>query len=75
VPGYVASLRSGKVNGKADPKVGHKTPVIVSVHGDGGFAPLALDRGAPVLTEAAKTYGVAVMAVTHAHHFAALWTV
>jgi delta1-piperideine-2-carboxylate reductase len=72
VPGYVAALRSGKVNGKADPKVNHKTPVIVSVHGDGGFAPLALDRGVPVLAEAAKTYGVAVMAMTHAHHFAAL---
>ena len=72
VPGYVASLRSGKVNGKADPKVSHKTPVIVSVHGDNGFAPLALDRGVPVLAEAAKTYGVAVMAVTHVHHFAAL---
>lgn len=72
VPGYVAALRSGKVNGKADPSVSHKTPVIVSVHGDNGFAPLALDRGVPVLAEAAKTYGVAVMAVTHEHHFAAL---
>jgi delta1-piperideine-2-carboxylate reductase len=73
VPGYVASLRSGKVNGKASPKVGYKTPVIVSVNGDNGYAPLAIERGVPVLAEAAKTLGVAVMALTHTHHFAALW--
>ena len=36
IPGYVASLRSGKVNGKASPKVSRRTPVIVSVHGDNG---------------------------------------
>src|SRR5947207_13408972 len=73
VPGYVASLRSGKVNGKANPIANHRTPAIVSVHGDNGFAPLAIERGVPVLAEGAKKLGVAVMAVTHAHHFAALW--
>jgi delta1-piperideine-2-carboxylate reductase len=73
VPGYVASLRSGKVNGKASPKLSHKTPVIVSVHGDNGYAPLAIERGVPLLAEAAKKLGVAVMAMTHSHHFAALW--
>jgi delta1-piperideine-2-carboxylate reductase len=73
VPGYVASLRSGKVNGHANPQVGHKTPVIVSVHGDNGYAPLAIERGVPALAAAAKTFGVAVMATTHTHHFAALW--
>ena len=71
VPGYVASLRSGKVNGKANPKVGYKTPAIVTVHGDNGYAPLAIERGVPILAEAAKQLGVAVMATTHTHHFAA----
>ncbi len=73
VPGYIASLRSGKVNGKASPKVSHKTPAVISVHGDNGYAPLAIERGVPVLAEAAKNLGVAVMATTHSHHFAALW--
>ena len=73
VPGYVASLRSGKVNGKASPKVSHKTQAIVSVHGDNGYAPLAIERGVPALAEAARKLGVAVMATTHTHHFAALW--
>jgi delta1-piperideine-2-carboxylate reductase len=73
IPGYVASLRSGKVNGKASPKVSHRTPAIVSVHGDNGYAPLAIERGVPAFAEAAKKLGVAVMSMTHAHHFAALW--
>ncbi len=73
VPGYIASLRSGKVNGRASPIVSHKTPVVVAVHGENGFAPLAIERGVPVLAEAATKNGVAVMKLTHTYHFAALW--
>jgi delta1-piperideine-2-carboxylate reductase len=73
IPGYVASLRSGKVNGKAGPFVSHRTSVIVTVDGDNGYTPLAIERGVPILAEAAKKLGVAVMAITHTHHFAALW--
>ena len=73
VPGYVASLQSGKVNGKASPEVNHKTQAIVSVYGDNGYAPLAIERGVPALAEAAKKLGVAVLATTHTYHFAALW--
>jgi delta1-piperideine-2-carboxylate reductase len=73
VPGYVASLRSGKVNGRATPKVNCKTPAIVSVYGDNGYAPLAIERGVPALADVAKRLGVGVMATTHTHHFAALW--
>ena len=73
VPGYLASLRSGKVNGKARPRVSNKTPVIVNVHGDNGYAPLSIERGVPALVKAAQELGVAVLAATHVHHFAALW--
>ena len=73
IPGYVASLRSGKVNGRASPVVRNKTPGIVSVHGDNGYAPLALERGIPALIESGKSVGIAAMAITHSHHFAALW--
>jgi len=73
IPGYVASLRSGKVNGKAAPQVSNKTAAIVSVHGDNGYAPLAIELGIPVLAGSAKKLGIAAMAITHTHHFAALW--
>jgi delta1-piperideine-2-carboxylate reductase len=73
IPGYVAALRSGKVNGKAVPRVTYKTPVILDVYGDNGFAPPAIEHSIPALAQAAKTFGVAVSATTHTHHFAALW--
>jgi delta1-piperideine-2-carboxylate reductase len=73
VPGYVASLRSGKVNGNARPKVSNKTPVIINVDGDDGYAPLSIERGVPALVKAAQEFGVAVLAATRVHHFAALW--
>ena len=73
VPGYVAALRSGKVDGRAAPTVTQKTPVILQVDGAGGFAPLTLERATPPLADAAKTFGVAIAALTRTHHFAALW--
>ncbi|MBL9215872.1 MAG: Ldh family oxidoreductase [Opitutaceae bacterium] len=73
VPGYVASLRSGKVNGRASPRVTHKTPAVIQAHGDNGYAPLLIERTVPVLAEAAQKLGVAVVSATHTYHFAALW--
>jgi delta1-piperideine-2-carboxylate reductase len=37
-----------------------------------GFAPLALERGIPILSVAAHKMGVAVMAIKNTYHFAAL---
>ena len=39
IPGYVASLRSGKVNGKAAPTVKQIAPGALQVDADRGFAP------------------------------------
>ncbi len=41
LPGYVASLRSGKVNGAADPKLEVLSPGVIRIDGDGGYAPLS----------------------------------
>lgn len=73
VPGYVASLRSGKVNGKADPRAEMVTPAIIRMDGDEGFTPLAIQRGIPVLADAAKSIGIAAMSISKTYHFAALW--
>ena len=73
VPGYVASLRSGKVNGSAKPKINHDLASVISVDGDMGYAPLALETGLPVLADAALKNGIAVMRVVNNFHFAALW--
>lgn len=72
--GYVASLASGKVNGGANPTVEKLAPAVIRVHGDRGFAPLALARGRDVLIETAQTTGIAALTLVDIHHFAALWT-
>lgn len=73
LPGYVASLKSGKVDGKVRPEVTRPAPGIVRVDGKGGFAPLAIEAGRAPLVEAARSQGVAALALVNIHHFAALW--
>ncbi len=73
LPGYIASLRSGKVNGKAKPKVSRPAPGVVHVDNDNGYAPLGIIAGRAALIEAAKSQGIACMALVNSYHFAALW--
>lgn len=73
IPGYVASLKSGKANGTARPVVSDLAPSVVRVAGDGGFAPLALEVGRAALVERAKGTGIAALALNDIYHFAALW--
>ena len=73
VPGYVASLQSGKVNGKASPKMECQTPVILKCNADNGFASYAHEIALPMLIDAAKINGIAALSITGCYHFAALW--
>ena len=73
IPGYIKSLRSNKVNGKANPKVKKLTQNAIRVDGDYGFAPVAINVGIPALIEITKKHGVGVLTIQNTHHFAALW--
>ncbi len=73
LPGYVTSLRNGKVNGRAAPRPERLGPTMVRVHGDGGYTPLAHKAGLPLLVAAARESGMAALAITRTCHFAALW--
>jgi delta1-piperideine-2-carboxylate reductase len=73
LPGYVSSVRSGKVTPDAVPQVRELAPAIVQVDGRNGFAPLALQIGSAPLAEKARRHGIAALAVTRIYHFAALW--
>jgi len=75
VPGYVASLRSGKVNGKARPQVETADDRnVVTVDGAGGFAPPALAAARSSLVELASKRGIAALSIINVFHFSALWT-
>jgi len=73
LPGYVASLKSGKVNGRARPKVVRHAGSVVRIDADNGFAPLALEAGIPDLVATARESGIAAGALVNMYHFAALW--
>jgi len=73
LPGYIASLQSGKVNGKADPVLEILAPAVLRIDGDHGYAPLALQRGHIPLADCARKQGIAALSIVHTHHFAALW--
>lgn len=73
LPGYLKALKSGKVNGAADPKVERLAPSVVRVDGDRGFAPLAHERGRAPLIALARETGLAAQPIVRTHHFSALW--
>ena len=73
LPGYIASLKSGKANGKANPQTEILTPSIIKVDANHGFAPLAQEVGHQQLAPMAKKQGIAALSIRNCFHFAALW--
>lgn len=73
VPGYVASLKSGKVNTHPRPKVEAVSPVVIRCDADNAYAPVAHAHSLDRLISAAREYGIAMLSIVRSHHFAALW--
>ncbi len=73
VPGYVASVQSGKVSAQAVPEMRDLATGVIQVDGKLGFSPLALELGRAPLIERARSQGIAALSIINAHHFAALW--
>ena len=73
LPGYLASLKSGKVRGHARPSVEQVTSAVIRVDGDCGYAPISHDVLEGPLLATVHSSGVALAAVVNTHHFSALW--
>lgn len=73
VAGYLSSLLSGWVDGKAEPVVHEAGPGLLKVDAQNGFAQVALAEAAPRLCAMAARHGSAIMTTANGHHFAALW--
>ena len=67
------TVRSGKVELQAEPVVAPARGAVVRVDARRGFSPLAFERGLPALVEAARTQGLAALAIHQCFHFSALW--
>ncbi|MBN3853501.1 Ldh family oxidoreductase [Paraburkholderia sp. Ac-20340] len=71
--GCVRSVRSGKVDPRAEPTVRDVSPGVLAVDAHYGFSLLAFETGLPRLAEKARTQGIAAMAINRCFHFSALW--
>lgn len=72
--GYLASLRSGKADGRAMPTTEALAPAVIRIDGHGGLAPLAMSVARETIAPLARAQGIAAAAITNVHHFSALWT-
>ncbi|MGB1311323.1 MAG: Ldh family oxidoreductase [Leucothrix sp.] len=73
LPGYIGSLKSGKITGDAIPVLSELAPAVVKVDAANGFSSLPLEMGTAALAEKAREQGIAALAITNSYHFAALW--
>lgn len=69
---YCEHVESGKVDGKAKPKIKRLTPVAYRVDANRGFAHPAIEQGFAKLIPAARRYGIAGMAVHNSYNAATL---
>ncbi|MGR9459415.1 Ldh family oxidoreductase (plasmid) [Rhizobium leguminosarum] len=70
---YIATIKSGYVNGSPRPKIEDVSPGLVRVDADNGFAQIALERAEDIMVAKARTSGVAVLAIRNSHHTGALY--
>lgn len=73
LPGYAASLRSGKIKKDARPNITLQAGGILIVDGDRGFAAAALKQVRETFGTIAKEQGIAALALKNVFHFSALW--
>lgn len=73
IPGYVSTLKSGWVDGQAEPLVSDDAPGIVHVDARNGYSQPALAAGRAALVSKARSNGIAFMSIHNSHHFGALW--
>ncbi|MDW6023333.1 Ldh family oxidoreductase [Mesorhizobium sp. BAC0120] len=73
IPGYIASLKSGWVDGKAVPRIEEDGSSFLRVDAMNGFAQLALTAATPFIHETVAKSGVVAAAMRRSHHFSALW--
>lgn len=72
LPTYCEHLTCGKVLGQAEPRLTRPAPAVVAVDAANGFAHAAIALGLPALIEAARSQGVAALAIRNSYNCGAL---
>ncbi|KAK1767926.1 Malate/L-lactate dehydrogenase [Phialemonium atrogriseum] len=69
LPSYVARIRAGVLDPKAEPTVTNVTPVVAQVDGHNGFGFPAAHAAMEAAIAAAGTFGIGMSSVKHSNHF------
>jgi (2R)-3-sulfolactate dehydrogenase (NADP+) len=69
LPSYAAQVRTGKINGKAEPSIEDVKPGLFRVNAGFGFAYPAIRAALPELENRVNKVGIAAAAIHHSHHF------
>ncbi|MDG4893493.1 Ldh family oxidoreductase [Mesorhizobium sp. WSM4976] len=72
LPTYCEHLTCGKVLGLAEPRLTRPAPAVLAVNAGNGFAHAAIALGLPPLIEAARSQGVAALAIRNSYNCGAL---
>lgn len=73
IDGYVSTLRSGWVDGQAEPRIEESGPGVLRVDAANGFAQPALAAARSIFIRKIRLAGIALLAIRRSHHFGALW--
>jgi len=68
VPAYVKQVRTGKVDGQAEPILSRPRPAVMSIDAAHGFAYPALDLAVAELPAIVREQGIAFAAIGRSHH-------
>lgn len=68
VAGYAAQLKSGKINGRAQPELNHSRAASIRIDARRGFAYPALDLAIGKLSTLTRDTGIAAAGIFNSHH-------
>lgn len=69
IPSYMARIRQGVLDAKAEPTLNEITPVVAQVDAHNAFGFVAAHMGMAKACEMAKVYGIGMVSVKHSNHF------
>lgn len=72
IPGYLKSLESGYVDGKATPELAQHRSSVISADGNRGFAQVTIAAARSRLLDIVRDHGIGCLAIKNSHHYASL---
>ncbi|KAK3721699.1 hypothetical protein LTR37_002864 [Vermiconidia calcicola] len=69
IPSYMARIRQGVLDARAQPTLQEVTPVVAQVDARNAFGFVAAHMGMSKAIDMAKVYGIGVVSIKHSNHF------